>query len=107
MPEGYEDALPELEKKLSGNVLNDLNYIEETLARNKSGFLVGKTLSLADVMLAFSVHFVLVRGLGARWDDKSYPGTKDWIRRLRKREAWQVAVKQGEEGYTLDSLSRD
>ena len=93
-----------MEGNLAPNVNNDLKYLEESLASSSSGFLVGDNLTLADIMVAFSAHFVLVRGLGAKWDDDSYPHIKKWIRKLQARPAWQKAVESGEDSYTLDKL---
>lgn len=104
IPEKYrEEILPEYERKLADNVQNDLNYLESSLKANKSGYLVGDNLTLADIMVAFSAQFVLVRGLGAKWADDDYPTIKSWIRNLRKREGWQKATKQGEDSYMLDA----
>lgn len=86
---------------------NDLKYLEEELSRNPSGFLVGAGVSLADIMVAFSAHFVLVRGLGAKWSEDTFPNIKKWIRKLQAREAWKKAAQQGEESYTLDAATKD
>jgi glutathione S-transferase len=68
---------------------------------------VGEGVSLADIMLAFSAHFVLVRGLGAKWSDDTYPNIKKWIRLLQGRDAWKKAAEQGEDSYTLDAATKD
>lgn len=106
MPDAHKDALPELEKSLAGNVKLDLQYIEDHLGRSGSGFLEGDDLTLADVMLAFAVQFVLVRGLGAKWSEPGYENIKAWIRKLQSREGWQRAVKNGEDSQTLDAATR-
>lgn len=80
--------------------------MEDTLAESSSGFLVGSDLTLADIMLAFSAHFVLVRGLGAKWEEDGFPNVKKWINKLRRRDAWIRATEQGEDSYTLDALSK-
>lgn len=92
-----------MEKALAVNVNNDLNFVEAALAKNT--YVVGEALTLADIMLAFSAQFVLARGLGAKWEESTYPNIKRWIRMLRKREGWRLASKQGEDSYTLDALT--
>jgi glutathione S-transferase len=104
MPEAHKDALPELQEKMSINVRNDLNYLENTLKENtKSGYIFGNDITFADIMVAFSAHYVLALEKGAKWNDDTYPHVKDWIRRLRKREGWQRAVSKGEDSYTFDA----
>lgn len=102
LPDEAKSVLPQYEKALGVNVVNDLEYLENTVKTNGSGYIYGNDLSLADIMTAFSAQFVLARGLGAKWEDDSYPTVKDWIRRLMKRDAWKRAVNQGEDSYTLD-----
>ena len=106
MPEAHQDALPELEKSLATNVKLDLQYIDDHLAQSASGFLEGNDLTLAEIMLAFSVQFVLVRGLGAKWAEPGYENIKAWIRRLQGREGWQRATRNGEDSYTIDAATR-
>ena len=107
MPEEVRNALPELEEKLAININKDLKFLEDALAKNSSGYLVGGDLTLAEIMLAFSAHFILVRGLGAKWTEPTYPNIKKWLRRLQGRESWQRAAQQGENSYTLDAASQD
>lgn len=101
MPEEGKSALPELEQRLGNNVRLDLQYIEDSLAKNPSGFLVGDTLTLADIQLGFSVMFVLVRGLGAKWAEADLPHSKKWIKMLLARDACKRAIEQGEDSMTL------
>ena len=106
MPEEHRDALPELEKRLANNVKLDLQYIDDHLAQSTSGFLEGQDLTLADIMLAFSVQFVLVRGLGAKWAEPGYENIKAWIRKLQGRDGWQRATRNGEDSYTIDAATK-
>ena len=101
MPDEGKDALPELEQRLGNNVRLDLQYIEDSLAKKGSGYLVGNDLTLADIQLSFSVLFVLVRGLGAKWAEADLPHSKKWIKMLLAREACQKAIAQGEDSMTL------
>lgn len=93
------------EDNLSVNVKKDLKFLEDALKSNNSGYLHGKDITLADIMVAFSAQFVLARGLGAKWENDDYPNIKDWIVRLRKRDGWQRAVQRGEDSYTIDALT--
>lgn len=105
MPEKYKHVLPEFEEALSKNINNDLKYLEESLSSSKSGFLYGNDLTLGDIMTAFSAQFVLVRGLGAKWSDDTYPHIKKWLKTLQGRPAWQAAKKMGEDSWNLDELT--
>lgn len=101
MPEEGKAFLPELENRMGHNVRLDLRYIEESLAKNGTGYLVGSNITLADISMHFSVLFVLVRGLGAKWAEAELPHTKKWIKTLFARDGFQTAIAIGEDSMTL------
>ena len=43
----------------------DLDWLEAELAKGNGRFLVGDGVTAADTMMAFSVQFILVKGLGS------------------------------------------
>lgn len=102
IPEAAKPHLVEMEAGMSGNVQNDFNWIESALKEQKqigNDFLVGDTLSVADIMMQFSIEFILERELGTergRW-----PETEAWLKRTQERSAYKKAVERS--GYTLDS----
>ncbi|TID23767.1 putative glutathione S-transferase 3-like [Venturia nashicola] len=90
----------ELEKNLSVNVQKDLDWLDEELENSKSGFLVGKTLTAADIMVHFSVQFIFARGLGVKGvDTKRWNNVAEWVDRCEKSDGYQRAFKKT--GYTL------
>jgi len=102
IPEGAKAHLSEMEEALSGNVVNDFKWIEGALkAQREQGreYLVGEGLSVADVMMQFSVEFILERGLGVK--KGSWPETEAWLERTMVRDGFKIAVDKS--GYTLDS----
>lgn len=102
IPEAAREYLPEMEQGMAANVLNDFRWIEGALKEQKrkgSEFLVGSELSVADIMMGFSVEFILERKLGT--ERGGWPETEAWLGRMRGRSAYMRAVERN--GYTLDS----
>jgi len=102
IPEAAKEYLAEMEQNMSANVLNDFRWIEGALKEQRqkgSEFLVGTELSVADIMMGFSVEFILERKLGTKKGD--WPETEAWLERMMGRSAYKRAVERS--GYTLDS----
>lgn len=83
---------------LSTNMTKDLDYLEATLSKNNGKFIVGDSLTAADIMMEFSVDFVLVRELGTK--EKTWPKINEWLNNCHETKTYQDAVKKT--GYTLD-----
>lgn len=104
LPAAAGQYLPELEQGLSANVHNDLNWIETALKEQRArghDYLVGDRLTVADVMMQFSIEFIFARELGIKGKLAAWPETRAWLERTMRRPAYQRAVKKT--GYTLDS----
>lgn len=104
LPEPAQAHLPEMEKKLSANVHNDLNWIENTLveqAGKGKEYLVGEGFTVADVMMQFTIEFIFTRELGIKGMDDKWPETRKWLKRCMDRPAFKKAVEKT--GYTLES----
>lgn len=107
LPEDLPDrdaVVKGVEGKLSVNVHNDFDWLEGELKAQKargSRWLVGSGLTAADVMLQFSVQFIMERklGVGGRGEGK-WPEVEAWLARTEGEEAYKKAVKKT--GYTLD-----
>lgn len=102
VPEAAQEYLPEIEKGMSGNVHNDLNWIEGALKEQKqkgNDFLVGKGLTIADIMIQFTIDFIFTRKLGTTGGN--WPETEAWLKRTQERPAFKKAVEKT--GWTLDS----
>lgn len=97
-------VVKEVERKLSTNIHNDFDWLEGELKAQKergSGWLVGSGLTVADVMLQFSVQFIMERklGVGGRGEGK-WPEVEAWLARTENEKAYKRAVEKT--GYTLD-----
>lgn len=84
---------------LSANICKDLDYLEATLKQNGTKFIVGNSVTAADIMMEFSVDFVLVRELGTK--GKSWPRINEWLKICHETKSYQDAVRKT--GYTLDT----
>lgn len=92
--------MEELDQSLSTNVQKDLDWLNKELEDSKSGFLVGETLTAADIMVHFSIQFIFARGLGVKGVDmKRWKNVANWVERCEKSDGYQKAVNKT--GYTL------
>lgn len=106
LPEEAKAALPEMEEKLSRNVRNDLDWIEGHLKQQSTKFLMGDTVSVADIMMQFSIEFIYARNLGLnaeevgkKGDYGRWPETKKWLIHCMDEPGFKRAVAKS--GYTL------
>lgn len=91
-----------MEKGLSTNVHNDLNWLESELSGGGGGgetkqFLVGSSLTAADIIMGFSIEFIFARKLGT--EDGSWPKVQQWLDRIRETASYKRAVEKS--GYSL------
>lgn len=103
-----DGILPEMEKKLAFNVGNDFDWLEGELAAQKargSGWLVGEGLTSADVVMQFSVQFIMERklGVGGRGEGR-WKEVEAWLGRTEEHDAYRRAVQKT--GYSLDGNFR-
>lgn len=83
---------------LSANIQKDLDYLEATLTSGDGKFIVGNSLTVADIMMEFSAQFLLVRELGTK--GKTWPKINAWLKNCHEMKAYREAVEKT--GYTLD-----
>ncbi|QDS69795.1 hypothetical protein FKW77_010403 [Venturia effusa] len=75
----------ELEKNPSVNMQEDFNRLDKGLEKWKTGFLVGKTLVDADIMVHVSVQYISARALGIRGvDTKKGKNVAEWVDSARR-----------------------
>lgn len=89
-----------MEKGLSTNVHNDLNWLEAELSGGGGGtnqFLVGRSLTAADIIMGFSIEFIFARKLGT--EGGSWPNVQQWLDRIRQTASYKRAVEKT--GYSL------
>lgn len=101
LPQAAKDAAPaaiaEAEEKMSVNVHKDMDWLEGELAKSTGNFLVGDSLTAADIMVLFSVQFILARELGTK--GKSWSKIDAWVKRCESTESYKRAVQKS--GHTL------
>ncbi|KAL1884008.1 hypothetical protein Daus18300_000117 [Diaporthe australafricana] len=100
--------LPGLEEKLAVNVCNSFDWLEGELVaqRNRgSGWLVGDGLTAADIVVQFSVQFIMERrlGVGGRGEGR-WKEVEAWLGRTEQDDAYLRAVQKT--GYSLDGEFR-
>jgi glutathione S-transferase len=91
------EALEQMEAGMSANVHKSFEWLENTLSRSTSGWLVGDKVTAADIMTHFSASFLLERQLGTK--GKKWPKVEEWVKRCEAKDSYQRAVKKS--GYSL------
>ncbi|KAF2131841.1 glutathione S-transferase [Dothidotthia symphoricarpi CBS 119687] len=85
-------TLEAMEKGLSVNVQNDLNWLEDELSKSSGRFLCGDHVTAADVMMQFSAEFILARELGTQ--GKNWPKVEEWLQTCTNTEGYKRAVEK-------------
>lgn len=93
---------------LAVNVRNSFDWLEGELVAQRdrgSGWLVGDGLTAADVVLQFSVQFIMERklGVGGRGEGR-WKEVEAWLGRTEQDDAYRRAVQKT--GYSLDGEFR-
>ncbi len=83
IPKAASEHLPEMEKGLSPNIQNDLNWLESEGAGRQC--LVGNDVTAADILMGFSIESIFARKLGTEGGD--WPNVRKWLEGLQQREA--------------------
>ncbi|EMF10680.1 uncharacterized protein SEPMUDRAFT_70036 [Sphaerulina musiva SO2202] len=84
---------------LSGNVVKDLDYLEGTFREQEEeggGFIMGgKNITAADIMMQFSVRFILTRELGTQGVERGrWERVERWLELCEGTESYQRAVER-------------
>lgn len=87
-----KEGLAEMEKGMGVNVQNDLDWIEKELAESGSTFLVGDSVTAADIMMQFSISYIFTRQLGTQ--GKTWPKTEAWLKRCEETPSFKKAVEK-------------
>jgi glutathione S-transferase len=80
------------EERMSANVQNDMSWLETELSLSQGTFLCGDHVTAADIMMQFSVAFILARELGTK--GKEWPNINKWMEACKNDEAYKRAVKK-------------
>ncbi|MGL6111298.1 MAG: glutathione S-transferase family protein [Rubrivivax sp.] len=82
------DAGAPLAPRIESEIANHLGYVEQSLQGRQ--WLVGDTLSGADIMMSFVGEVA-----GARAERSSYPNLDAWVLRFQQRPAYRKALERG------------
>lgn len=93
----HADAVKDMTKSMSVNVQKDFDFLEKELSQSGSKFLVGDTLTIADIMMLFTIQFILARDLGT--EGNKWAAVDKWVQHCESTESYQRAVKKT--GHTL------
>jgi glutathione S-transferase len=74
--------------RIESEIANHLGFVEQSLHGRQ--WLVGGTLSGADIMMSFVGEVA-----GARADRSSYPSLDAWVKRFQQRPAYRKALERG------------
>ena len=74
--------------RIESEIANHLGFVEQSLHGRQ--WLVGGTLSGADIMMSFVGEVA-----GARADRSSYPNLDAWVKRFQQRPAYRKALERG------------
>ena len=77
-----------LRPRIESEIANHLGFVEQSLHGRQ--WLVGGTLSGADIMMSFVGEVA-----GARADRSSYPSLDAWVKRFQQRPAYRKALERG------------
>ena len=80
------------EAGLAGNVQKDLAFFQAELEKGKGKFFFGDKVTAADIMMEFSLDFILARELGSKAQD--WPKVKEYIQACQSTASWQKAQKK-------------
>ncbi|KAK3678402.1 hypothetical protein LTR78_001699 [Recurvomyces mirabilis] len=80
------------EAGIAVNVQKDLAFFQAEIGKSKGKFLFGENLTAADIMIEFSLDFILARELGVKAQD--WPKVKEYIQACQSTASWQKAQKK-------------
>jgi glutathione S-transferase len=86
-----------MENNLSVNVANDFGWLESELSNGNGQFLVGDSITAADIVMGFSIDFIFTRRLGTKAEN--WPMTKKYLDGLLQRDSYKKAVQKT--GFSL------
>jgi glutathione S-transferase len=97
IPSSAPEVLAQAEKGLAVNVQKDLDWLETELSFSTGKFLCGEEVTAADMMMHFSIEFILVTKLGTH--GREWPRIQRWLKDCRERRSYRRAVEKT--GYNL------
>ena len=89
--------MQEATEKMGHAVKGDFDWLEEELGKSSGKYLCGDKLTAADIMVQFSVQFILARKMGT--EGGNWKNVQRWMKDMEKEDSYQRAVKKT--GYKL------
>ena len=86
-----------IESSMATNIHNNLNHLEQSLAQN-AGWLVGGTLTAADIMCAFSAEYTFGMDTAISSRGKTihdWPNTVAWLKKCAQTQSYQRTLARG------------
>jgi glutathione S-transferase len=84
--------LKTMERGMSVNVQKELDRLEDELSKSQGDFLCRKRVTAADMMVHFSVDFIMRTKLGTQ--GKEWPEIKRWLEKCTEPEGYRKAVQK-------------
>jgi glutathione S-transferase len=97
LPQNHKDAWPEMNKVMSGNIHNALNWLDghlKPIHQEGGKYLVGENLTAADINMLFGLQLIYNRKLGLEGTDQRWEHVEKWIREMQEEESWKNAVEK-------------
>lgn len=85
-------AAEKTEQGMAINVCKDMDFLDAELGKNKGRFLVGDSVTVADIMMIFSTQFILARELGTK--GRKWENVERWIANCEGTESYKRAVEK-------------
>jgi glutathione S-transferase len=95
--ESAADVVAAAEAKMATTVAKDMDWLERELAQSTGPFLVGDTLTVADIMVLFVIQLTYKFKFGG--EGKSWPKIEAWVKTCEESASYKRAVERS--GFTL------
>jgi len=95
LPPDHSAAWPAMNKTMSPNMHNNLNWLESTLQEQhsrSSKYLVGDHLTAADIGMHYSLQLIYNRKLGLEGTDQRWVEVEKWMHDMEQEESYKRAV---------------
>lgn len=87
-----EPVASKIEEGMSVNVGKDFDFLEGELSKNGTKFLAGDHVTAADIMMQFSIDFILARNLGTK--GRKWENIERWLKDCKATETYKKAVEK-------------
>jgi glutathione S-transferase len=92
LPQGHKDPWPEM-----GNIHNALNWLDghlKTIHEKGGRYLVGESLTAADVNMLFGLQLIYDRKLGLEGNEQRWEHVERWMNDMQDEHSWKRCVQK-------------